>query len=91
MQEEIPERPPTSNLIEALNVRRNAAFGFTMSIVFTALVYVYRVVLVGHVRGQAGTPTAYLALGFVLAFTLGALLTAALTLVSARRLARDLD
>ncbi|MFH5800311.1 hypothetical protein [Haladaptatus sp. CMAA 1911] len=91
VQEEIPERPPGSNLIEALNVRRNAAFGFSMSIVFTALVYVYRVVLVGHVRGQVGTPVAYLALGFVLAFSLGALLTAVFTLVSARRLANDLD
>lgn len=91
MQGEIPERPPTSNLVEALNLRRNAAFGFTLSIVFTALVYVYRVVLVGHVTGQAGTPTAYLALGFVLAFSLGALLTTVFTLVSARRLARNLD
>lgn len=91
MQEEIPERPATANLIEALNVRRNAMIGFAISFVFTVLVYVYRVVLIGEVPGQAGTPVAFLALGFVLVLTLGALFTTILTLVSARRLARDLD
>ncbi len=91
MQDGIPERPATANLIEALNVRRNAMIGFAASIVFTALVYVYRVVLIGEVPGQAGTPAAFLALGFVLALTLGAFFTALLTLVSARRLASDLD
>ncbi|WP_435155997.1 DUF7536 family protein [Haladaptatus sp. DFWS20] len=91
MQDEIPERPATANLIEALNVRRNAMIGFAISFVFTVLVYVYRVVLIGEVPGQAGTPVAFLALGFVLALTLGALFTTLLTLVSARQLARDLD
>lgn len=91
MQEEIPERSATANLIEALNVRRNAAVGFAVSIALTAIVYVYRVIIVGEVAGQAGTPVYYLALGFVLTITLGALLTAVLTFVSAGRLARDLD
>jgi hypothetical protein len=91
VQEETPERPATAKLIEALNVRRNAAVGFAVSIALTAIVYVYRVVLIGEVAGQAGTPVYYLALGFVLAVSLGALLTAVLTFVSARRLARDLD
>ncbi|WP_266079464.1 DUF7536 family protein [Haladaptatus caseinilyticus] len=91
MQEQIPERPATANLIEALNVRRNAMVGFALSIVFTVLVYFYRVVFIGEVPGQAGTPVAFLALGFVLAITLGALFTTLLTLLSARRLARDLD
>ncbi|WP_227352991.1 DUF7536 family protein [Haladaptatus salinisoli] len=91
MQEEIPERPATAKLIEALNVRRNAAIGFAVSIALTVLVYVYRVVIVGEVPGQAGTPVYYLALGFVLAISLGALLTAVLTFVSARRIARELD
>ncbi|WP_458186478.1 DUF7536 family protein [Haladaptatus sp. NG-WS-4] len=91
MQEDIPERPATANLIRALHVRRNAMVGFALSLLFTAVVYVYRVVLVGEVPGQAGTPVYYLALGFVLMLTLGALLTAVLTLLSARRLARDVD
>ncbi|WP_458207425.1 DUF7536 family protein [Haladaptatus sp. NG-SE-30] len=91
MQKDIPERPATANLIRALKVRRNAIIGFTVSLLFTALVYVYRVVMIGEVTGQAGTPVTYLALGFVLALTLGALLTTVLTLFSARRLARDID
>ena len=91
MQEEIPERPATANLIEALNVRRNAMVGFTVSVLFTVVVYFYRVVFIGNVPGQAGTPVAFLALGIVLALTLGAFFTALLTLVSARKLARDFD
>ncbi|GAA0222471.1 hypothetical protein ACFFQF_08245 [Haladaptatus pallidirubidus] len=91
VQEEIPDRPGVANLIEALNVRRNAIIGFAMSALFTALVYAYRVVFIGEMQGQAGTPLSFLALAVVLALTLGALFTAVLTLFSARKLARGLD
>ncbi|SIR56990.1 hypothetical protein SAMN05421858_2874 [Haladaptatus litoreus] len=91
MQEEIPDRPGVANLIEALNLRRNAIIGFALSALFTTLVYAYRVVFIGEVQGQAGTPVSFLALAVVLALTLGALITAVLTFVSARNLARDLD
>ncbi|WP_049969162.1 DUF7536 family protein [Haladaptatus cibarius] len=91
MQEEIPDRPGVANLIEALNLRRNAIIGFALSALFTVLVYAYRVMFIGEVRGQAGTPLSFLALAVVLALTLGALVTAALTLISVRNLARDLD
>jgi len=59
--------------------------------VVAALLYGYRVGVVGQVRGQAGGPLHFLALAFVLAFALGALVTTVLTLASARHLVRDLD
>jgi len=91
VQRDIPDRPPTGGLVEALNVRRNAAVGFAVGVVVAALLYGYRVGVVGQVRGQAGGPLHFLALAFVLAFALGALVTTVLTLASARHLVRDLD
>jgi hypothetical protein len=90
VSESVPERP-RANLVAALNVRRNAAIGFGVGALVAALLYAYRVGVVGSVQGQAGTPLSFLALAFVLALALGALVTALLTVVTALGLARDLE
>nr|WP_225335900.1 hypothetical protein [Halomicrobium urmianum] len=72
-------------MVRALGVRRNAAWGFALALAATAAVFAFFVVIPGTQR-----PTAYYwALAFVLAISLGGLLTAAFTLVSAVRLARE--
>ena len=86
MSENVPERP-RANFVAALNVRRNAVRGFGFSLLATTAVLALFVFLPGTSR-----PTPYyLALGFVLALSLGALATAVLTLISAYRLAQDED
>ena len=74
-------------LVRALNVPTNAKRGFGFSVVFT-------LVVVGIFVIDPGATTRssyyYLALGFVLATTLGMLATAVLTGVSAYRLSKDL-
>ncbi|WP_420828707.1 DUF7536 family protein [Halomicrobium salinisoli] len=86
----MPERQPESGraaLVRALGVRRNAAWGFALAVAVTAAVFAFFVLIPGTQR-----PTAYYwALAFVLAISLGGLLTAAFTLVSAVRLAREDD
>ncbi len=71
-------------MVAALNVARNAKLGFGLAVVVTAaLVAVF--VLPGTTR-----PTyLYGALSFVLAVSLGGLLTAIFTAISAVRLARS--
>ena len=91
MERDVPDRPPASNLVEALDVRRNATVGFAVGVGAAVLLYAYRVGVVGSVRGQVGGPLTFLALGVVLALTLGALVTAVLVALSARRLAREVD
>ncbi|RBI63005.1 DUF7536 family protein [Halomicrococcus sp. NG-SE-24] len=91
MERDVPDRPPANNLVEALDVRRNAAVGFAVGVAVAVLLYAFRVGVVGSVRGQAGGPLTFLALGVVLALTLGALVTAVLVALSARRLAREVD
>ena len=84
MSESVPERP-RANFVAALNVRQNAIRGFGFGLLATAGVLALFVFLPGTRR-----PTPYyLALGFVLALSLGALATAVLTLVSAYQLAQD--
>lgn len=74
----------TAAMVAALNVRRNATYGFSLATVVTAgLVALF--VLPGTDR-----PTyLYGALAFVLLVSLGGLLTAVFTVISAVRLARS--
>jgi fucose permease len=82
-----PDRPGgAAALIEALNVRRNAVRGFVFGFVFTVAVFTFFVV----VPGVSRSPVYYVALAFVLATGLGALVTAALVLWDAYRLSKTL-
>lgn len=71
--------------VRALNVRRNTRVGFAFGTLVAVAVFVFFVVIPGTYRSAA----LYVALGFVLAISLGGLVTALLTLVSAVRLARQ--
>lgn len=73
-------------LVEALNVRQNAALGFAFGALFTAAVFTFFVVIPGATR----SPLYYLALAFVLATGLGGITTGVLTAVSAYRLSKEI-
>lgn len=83
----VPERPGVANLVDALNVRRNAAIGFGLGILFTLFV-VWIYVLVPDRQFSLGL---WATLGFVLAVGTGLLLSAVFTLGSAFRRARELE
>jgi hypothetical protein len=86
-QANVPERPGVANLIDALNVRRNAAVGFGLGILFTLfIVYVYVIL-----PDRAYSLGLWATLGFVLAVGTGLLLSAVFTLGSAFRRARELE
>ncbi|MFC7018585.1 DUF7536 family protein [Halomicroarcula sp. GCM10025743] len=70
-------------MVTALNVPRNAKVGFAGALVVTAAIFALFVL-----PGTQRPAYLYLALGFVLAASLGGLLTVLLTVVSAVRLAR---
>jgi len=81
-----------AGFIEALGVARNAKIGFAVGIGIAAVVYVYRVAeLGGPVPATRGSPLLFLMLAVVLAASAGALVTVALTVRSAIRLARDIE
>jgi hypothetical protein len=74
-----------ARLLATLEVRRNAIRGFAASAALTIGVVLFFVVIPGSVH-----PTPYyLALAFVLATSLGALVTAVLTARTAARLADE--
>lgn len=75
-------------LLDALDVSRLAAIGFSVGVTLTIATFVFFVVVPGDVR-QA--PMLYLGLGFVLALSLGLLLTIVLVTISAVRLIRSTD
>jgi len=71
-------------MVAALNVVRNAKFGFTLAILVTgALVALF------VLPGTSRPAYLYAALSFVLVVSLGGLLTAVFTIVSAVRVARE--
>jgi Na+/phosphate symporter len=72
-------------MVAALNVVRNAKFGFGLAALLTAAIVTLFVVLPGTTRPAY----LYVALAFVLTVSLGGLLTALFTAVSAVRLARS--
>ncbi|WP_336360610.1 DUF7536 family protein [Haladaptatus sp. ZSTT2] len=80
-----PSRSPRANMVAALNVPQNARRGFGFALLATLAIFVFFVLLPGTFR----SPLFYLALGFVLATSLGAFATVILTLVSAYRLSRE--
>ena len=81
------QNPPSGRgaFVRALDVRRNARWGFAFGVLVAVAVFVFFVVVPGTYRSTLF----YVALGFVLAVSLGGLATALLTLRSAVRLARE--
>jgi hypothetical protein len=71
-------------MVAALNVPRNAKFGFGLAVAITATI-----VAVFVLPGTARPTYLYGALAFVLVVSLGGLLTAIFTIGSAVRLARS--
>ena len=72
-------------MVAALNVVRNAKFGFGLAALVTGAIVTLFVVVPGTTRPAY----LYVALAFVLTVSLGGLLTALFTAVSAVRLARS--
>jgi len=77
--------PEPASLLEAFSVRRQARRGFGAGILLAALLFV--VFVAGPTTDRS--PVLYAALGAVLAFSTGLLLTGVLVVVVAVRLARD--
>ncbi len=83
----VSESEPESGaaaMVAALNVPRNAKYGFSLSVLLTA-----GLVALFVLPGTARPTYLYGALAFVLVVSLGGLLTALFTVVSAVRLARS--
>ncbi|WP_251341726.1 DUF7536 family protein [Haloplanus halophilus] len=96
MSDDRPDRPRTTGLLDALEVRRNAAVGVAAGAVLAVLVYLVRVFeLLGPNAGTQRYPFVgpegwFLLLGVVLASATALLVTTALTAATAVRLARRL-
>lgn len=92
-----PDRPPVLALLESLDLYRNAKIGIAAGLTVAIVAYLVRFLeLLGPlVDGQSypfvGPETWFLLLAFVLAVTMGLLVTVGLLLWSARRAVRDLD
>ncbi|MDY6817542.1 MAG: hypothetical protein SVG88_02685 [Halobacteriales archaeon] len=92
MADDSAERSPTVELFRELGLPRNAKIGFALGIGIAVAVYVYRIAeLLGPVPDTRGSPVLFALLAFVLAVSMGALLTVTLTVVAAIRRARRLD
>lgn len=77
-------------MIDALDVVRHAKVGFAIGFVVAIAAYLYRVLgLLGPVQDTRGSPLLFLLLGFVLAVSLGLLITMVLVARTAVRLARE--
>ena len=88
----MPDAARTRELARTLDVRRNAAVGFGSGVVLAVLAYAFRVgELAGPTADTRGSPALFLLLAFVLAVSVGLLVTAALTVRTAVRLARETD
>ncbi len=96
MTDEVPGRPPSGGLVQALNVPRNAKLGVLSGIALAVAVYLFRVLeLFGPFAGTRQYPILgaegwFLVLAFVLASSTALLVTALLTVASAYRLSREL-
>jgi hypothetical protein len=96
VSDEPPARPPGAGLLDALQVRRNAAIGVAAGVALAALGYLVRVFeLIGPAAGTQRYPVVgpegwFLVLGFVLASATALLVTTVLTAATAYRLAREL-
>lgn len=88
----MPDRARTAALLDVLDVRRHAAVGFGFGVVVAAAAYAFRVFqLAGPNPDTRGSPALFLMLAFVLAVTVGLVVTAALTVRSAVAVARAAD
>ena len=86
---DVPDAARTRELVRVLHVRRNAAVGFGSGALVAAAAYAFRVgELAGPVPDTRGSPALFLLLAFVLAVTVGLVVTAALTVRRAASLAR---
>ena len=74
-----------AELMRTLEVRRNAKRGFAVGTAIAVAIYVFFVVI----PGANHSPLLYLTLGFVLAFSFGAIATAILVGRTAMRVARE--
>ena len=88
----MPDAARTRELASALDVRRNARLGFGSGVVLAILAYAFRIgELAGPNPDTRGSPALFLLLAFVLAVSVGLLVTAALTVRSALALAREAE
>ncbi|WP_135534828.1 DUF7536 family protein [Halostella pelagica] len=90
MSEDAPDRPPMVQFMRALNVPRHAKVSAAAGVGFAVVLYGFFVVVPAVLPGatfRGRSPFLYLALAFVAAVTSAMLLTTALTVVSAVRLA----
>ncbi|ELZ29821.1 hypothetical protein C474_12331 [Halogeometricum pallidum JCM 14848] len=96
VSDEVPERPPQRGLAQALHVSRNAKAGAAVGVLLAAVAYLFRVLeLFGPFAGTQRYPFLgaegwFAVLAFVLASSTALLVTAALTVVSAYRLAKEM-
>jgi hypothetical protein len=94
--DEVPGRPASGGLVQALNVPRNAKLGVAAGVALAVVVYLFRVFeLLGPFAGTRQYPVIgaegwFLLLAFVLASATALLVTAVLTVASAYRLSREL-
>jgi hypothetical protein len=94
--DEVPSRPPSGGLVQALNVPRNAKLGVLTGVGLAVAVYLFRVLeLLGPFAGTRQYPLVgpegwFLLLAFVLASATALFVTAVLTVASAYRLSREL-
>lgn len=97
MTDEVPGRPSSGGLVQALNVPQNAKRGVAAGVVLAVGVYLFRVLeLLGPFAGTRQYPILgaegwFLLLAFVLASATALLVTALLTVVTAVKLARELS
>jgi hypothetical protein len=96
VSDDVPERPPSGGLLNALSVPQNAKVGVASGILLAVCAYLFRVLEVfGPFEGTRQFPVFgpegwFLLLAFVLATATAMLVTAILTVISAYRLARGL-
>lgn len=87
-----PDGGSLGPLFAALDIKRNATFGFGSGIVLAAVAYVVRVgELLGPAPATRGSPLLFFGLAIVLAVSAGAFVTGVLTIRSAIRLVREAD
>lgn len=91
MPRDTPDRPPVGRLVEVLRVRRNVTVGLVVGALVAALLYAVRVFELLGPAPDRGSPVLFLALALVLAASAAGLVAAALTAVTAARVARDPD
>ncbi|WP_331235431.1 DUF7536 family protein [Natronorarus salvus] len=90
MTDDVPERPSLGAVLVELDAPRHFAVGLAIGVVFSLVLYVYRVFLVQPLSPTAETsPLLFAALAFVLAVTVGSLVAIVLTIRSAIRYTRS--